>query len=549
MTELDRTDGRGPAGRHDPRGAARDHRALPAGRGRRCCRCCTWCRASRAGSPRAASRLRRASSASPPPRSAAVATFYTMYKRRPVGDYHVGVCTNTLCAVMGGDAIFDRLKEHLGDRQRRDHRRRQGHPRAHRVQRGLRLRPGDDGQLGVLRQPDPGVGDPAGRRPARRRRGHADPRRRAICTWREAERVLAGFPDDRADEGPAAGPASLVGLQIARSTAGPPARARRRRPPRTAGRQQARHRPGRVRDPHRAVDAEPSARTPRQTEALMADMLTPVLSDNWDAERPGRSTPTSGAAATRRCARRSAWTPDDVIAAGQGLRPARPRRRRLPDRHEVGLHPAGRRQAALPGGQRRRVRAGHLQGHPADDGQPAHAGRGRDHHARYAIRANHAFIYVRGEVLHVVRRLQRAVAGGLPRRPPRQGHPRLRLRPRRRRARRRRRLHLRRGDRAARLARGPPRPAAAAPAVPRRRRPLRQPDGDQQRRVDRRRCRASSRNGAEWFASMGTEKSKGFDALLAVRPRRRSPASTKRRSASPCASCSTSPAACARATS
>ena len=36
-----------------------------------------------------------------------------MYKRRPVGDYHVGVCTNTLCAVMGGDAIFERLKEHL----------------------------------------------------------------------------------------------------------------------------------------------------------------------------------------------------------------------------------------------------------------------------------------------------------------------------------------------------------------------------------------------------------------------------------------------------
>ena len=31
-----------------------------------------------------------------------VATFYTMYKRRPMGDYHVGVCTNTLCAVMGG---------------------------------------------------------------------------------------------------------------------------------------------------------------------------------------------------------------------------------------------------------------------------------------------------------------------------------------------------------------------------------------------------------------------------------------------------------------
>ena len=42
-----------------------------------------------------------------------VATFYTMYKRKPVGDYHVGVCTNTLCAVMGGDLIFERLKDHL----------------------------------------------------------------------------------------------------------------------------------------------------------------------------------------------------------------------------------------------------------------------------------------------------------------------------------------------------------------------------------------------------------------------------------------------------
>jgi len=37
-----------------------------------------------------------------------------------------------------------------------------------------------------------------------------------LVTWREAERVLAGFPDDLADDGPAAGPASLVGLAIAR---------------------------------------------------------------------------------------------------------------------------------------------------------------------------------------------------------------------------------------------------------------------------------------------------------------------------------------------
>jgi NADH-quinone oxidoreductase subunit E len=44
----------------------------------------------------------------------AVSTFYTQYKSKPVGEYHVGICTNTLCAVMGGDPIFDAVKEHLG---------------------------------------------------------------------------------------------------------------------------------------------------------------------------------------------------------------------------------------------------------------------------------------------------------------------------------------------------------------------------------------------------------------------------------------------------
>jgi len=43
----------------------------------------------------------------------AVSTFYTQYKSKPVGEYHVGICTNTLCAVMGGDAIYESIKEHL----------------------------------------------------------------------------------------------------------------------------------------------------------------------------------------------------------------------------------------------------------------------------------------------------------------------------------------------------------------------------------------------------------------------------------------------------
>ena len=45
---------------------------------------------------------------------AAVATFYSMYRRTPTGDYLIGVCTTTLCAVMGGDAILDTLESELG---------------------------------------------------------------------------------------------------------------------------------------------------------------------------------------------------------------------------------------------------------------------------------------------------------------------------------------------------------------------------------------------------------------------------------------------------
>jgi NADH-quinone oxidoreductase subunit E len=44
----------------------------------------------------------------------AVATFYTMYKRHPTGEYLVSVCTNTLCNVLGGQEVYDGLVEHLG---------------------------------------------------------------------------------------------------------------------------------------------------------------------------------------------------------------------------------------------------------------------------------------------------------------------------------------------------------------------------------------------------------------------------------------------------
>lgn len=43
-----------------------------------------------------------------------VSTFYTMYKRKPVGEHHIGVCVNTLCGLLGGDAVYDALSERLG---------------------------------------------------------------------------------------------------------------------------------------------------------------------------------------------------------------------------------------------------------------------------------------------------------------------------------------------------------------------------------------------------------------------------------------------------
>ena len=43
----------------------------------------------------------------------AVATFYTMYKRRPTGDWLVSVCTNTMCDVLGGGRVYETLSEYL----------------------------------------------------------------------------------------------------------------------------------------------------------------------------------------------------------------------------------------------------------------------------------------------------------------------------------------------------------------------------------------------------------------------------------------------------
>ncbi len=144
-----------------------------------------------------------------------VATFYTMYKRKPVGDYLVGVCTNTLCAVLGGDLIFERLKDHLdvgNDETSED-----GVITLEHIECNAAC---DYAPVMMVnwefmdnQSPESAVKVVDDLRAGRDVHSTRGPK---VCTWKQAERVLAGFPDDLADEGPAAGPASLAGLGIAR---------------------------------------------------------------------------------------------------------------------------------------------------------------------------------------------------------------------------------------------------------------------------------------------------------------------------------------------
>ena len=131
---------------------------------------------------------------------------------------------------------------------------------------------------------------------------------------------------------------------------------------------------------------------------------------------------------------------------------------------------------------------GHLQGPRADAQEPAPADRGH-HDRRLRGRHAHAFIYIRGEYEEEADILDAAVSEAYARGYVGERHPALGLLVQPRRAPRRRRLHLRRGDRAARLARGQARQPAAEAALPGQPGPLPGTDADQQRRdaLERRR--------------------------------------------------------------
>ena len=142
----------------------------------------------------------------------AVSTFYTQYLKHPAGDYHVGVCINTLCAVMGGDAIFESVSDHLGIGNHETT---------------------SDGKISLERIECNAACDYApvvmvnwefydNQNPqsvkelvdAARSGNPPAPTRgpSKLRTWRENEAVLAGLNDGLANEGVQAGEASLRGL-------------------------------------------------------------------------------------------------------------------------------------------------------------------------------------------------------------------------------------------------------------------------------------------------------------------------------------------------
>ena len=145
-----------------------------------------------------------------------VATFYTQYKRHPNGDYTIGVCTNTLCAIMGGDQIFDEVSEHLGighDETTPD-----GKITLERVEcnAACDFAPVVMANWEFFDNQTPEatkelVDDLRAGKPVAPSRGPS-----RVCTFKQVSRMLAGFEDGLADEGVGAGGPSIEGLKLAR---------------------------------------------------------------------------------------------------------------------------------------------------------------------------------------------------------------------------------------------------------------------------------------------------------------------------------------------
>ena len=146
-----------------------------------------------------------------------VATFYSQFKRQPNGTYTIGVCRNTLCAIMGGDDILAAFQEYLGICEG------QTTPDGLITLEAVECNAACDYAPVVMvnweffdnHNPQAAKELVAALRAGEK----VTPTRGAhqVCTFKEVSRVLAGFADEHANEGVSAGEPSLVGLQAARA--------------------------------------------------------------------------------------------------------------------------------------------------------------------------------------------------------------------------------------------------------------------------------------------------------------------------------------------
>jgi NADH-quinone oxidoreductase subunit E len=147
---------------------------------------------------------------------AAVATFYTMYKRRPTGEYLVSVCTNTLCGMLGGDAIFRALSDTLGVGMNET-----TADGAITLEHAQCLAACDYAPVVTVNYEffDNQSVESATELVAGLRRGERPlPTRGApLCTFKQISRQIAGFVDDRPEayEAVSAGTPTVVGLRLA----------------------------------------------------------------------------------------------------------------------------------------------------------------------------------------------------------------------------------------------------------------------------------------------------------------------------------------------
>ena len=146
----------------------------------------------------------------------AVSSFYTQYRTEPAGEYHVGVCINTLCAVKGGDEIYKSLEDHLGIKNHETTA--DGKVSIERIECNAAC---DYAPVVMVNwefydnQTPQSVKDLVDS--ARSGNPKAPTRGpKTLRTWKQNSEVLAGLNDGLANEGVAAGEATLLGLRIAK---------------------------------------------------------------------------------------------------------------------------------------------------------------------------------------------------------------------------------------------------------------------------------------------------------------------------------------------